>query len=176
MKTEPIKEITDEISQLISDMFDTLYGTSNGVGLAANQVGKSLSLFIIDVSSVDEYKEMKPFVCINPQITDFSDETNYYNEGCLSAPNFFEEVERPTSITLTYFDKEMNENVLNADGFLARVLQHEYDHLDGVLFYDKLSAFKRTLNRSKLRKLRENEVDIDYDMIDTEGNLQKSND
>jgi peptide deformylase len=170
-KTQPITEITDEIKQLSEDMFNTLRKTSNGIGLAANQVGKAISMFVINISEVEEYENIPPFVCINPEIISYSDETNLYQEGCLSAPTFYEDVERPDSITIKFYDINMNEITESFTGFLARVVQHEYDHLQGILFYDRISAFKRTINRNKLKRLKMNEFEIDYTMIDAEGIL-----
>jgi peptide deformylase len=168
--TTPITEITDEIKALINDMFDTVRATSNGVGLAANQVGKSISMFIVDLSDIEEYQDvLNKMVFINPQIISFSEEKNFYNEGCLSVPNFYEDVERPIRIKIEYYDVEMNKIVKEYDGFLARVIQHEYDHLQGVLFFERLSAFKRTLSKNKLRNIKSGKYDIDYNMIEADG-------
>jgi len=173
-KTKPISEITDEIKNLAKDMFDTMRNTENGVGLAANQVGKDVAMIVIDLSDVDEYKDsgIGELVLLNPQITDFSDETDFYNEGCLSSPGFYEDVERPISITLQYMDLNGETVILECKNFFARVVQHEIDHLNGILFYEKLSAFRKTLSKNKLRKIQNGDYEIHYKMIDADGNLQ----
>ena len=175
-EAKPIKEITDEIEKLAKDMFDTMRNTENGVGLAANQVGKDVAMIVMDLSNVDEYKDsgLDKLVLINPQITNYSDATDFYNEGCLSVPGFYDDVERPISITLQYTDLEGKEIIQECTGFFARVVQHEIDHLNGILFYEKLTAFRRTLNKGKLRKIQAGEYEIHYDMIDAEGNLQQA--
>jgi peptide deformylase len=168
--TSSITEITDEIKTLINDMFDTLRETSNGVGLAANQVGKSISLFIVDVSDIEEYQDtLNKMVFINPKIVSYSEEKNYYNEGCLSVPTFYEDVERPLQIEIEYYDAGMNKIIKKYDGFLSRVIQHEYDHLQGILFFERLSAFKRTLSKNKLRNIKSGRYEIDYNMIEADG-------
>ena len=153
-KTKPIAEITDDIKTLIDDMFETLEVTENGVGLAANQVGKSYSLFIINVSELDEYKEMEKLIFINPEIISYSNETNISQEGCLSIPTFYEDIERPISVVVKYFNVDMKEIIQEFSGYLARVIQHEYDHLQGILFYEKLSAFKKILTKNKSKKIK----------------------
>lgn len=174
-KTNPIPNVTDEIKTLITDMFDTMKHTDNGVGLAANQVGKDIALFVVDLSDVDEYKEKGECVFINPEIIEYSDETDYYNEGCLSIPGFYEDVERPISVKIRYCDSEMNEFIEEYSGFIARVIQHEYDHLQGIMFYDRLSHFKRTLSRSKIHKIQIGNYESHYDMINADGVLHKAN-
>jgi peptide deformylase len=175
-QAKPIKEITNEIKNLAKDMFDTLRNTENGVGLAANQVGKDVAMIVLDLSEVDEYKESSfgELVLINPKITDFSDETDFYNEGCLSVPGFYDDLERSISITLQYTDLKGKEIIQECTGFFARVVQHEIDHLNGILFYEKLTAFRRTLNKGKLRKIQAGEYEIHYDMMDAENNLQEA--
>ena len=174
IKTEPVKEINDDIKNLIADMFETMDNTGNGVGLAANQVGKSLSIFVINVSELEEYPDITPFACINPEILEYSNDTVTISEGCLSSPELYQDIERPNSIKIKYYDHEMNEIVKTFDGFLARVLQHEYDHLQGILFFEKLSNFKQTLIKNKLNKIKNSKYDIDYNMINYNGTLKKS--
>jgi len=170
-KTKPITHITDEIKILINNMFDTMHNTENGVGLAANQVGNSISMFVIDVSEIEEYKNMNKLIFINPEIISYSEETNFYNEGCLSIPTFYEDVERPISVVVKYFDIDMNKVTQEFTGFLARVVQHEYDHLQGILFFEKLSALKKTLIKNKLKKIRAGIFQVDYDMMSPEGKI-----
>ena len=172
-KTKPITHITDEIKSLINDMFDTMHNTGNGVGLAANQVGHSISLFVVDVSELLEYENMNKLIFINPEIISYSEETDLYNEGCLSVPTFYEDIERPFSVVVKYFDIEMKEVTQEFTGFLARVVQHEYDHLQGILFFEKLSMLKRTLSKNKLKKIKESNYDVDYDMMSFDGAIIK---
>jgi peptide deformylase len=132
-----------------------------GIGLAANQVGENKSLFIVDISEIEGFEETKPMVFINPEIIEFSDEKTIYEEGCLSIPDVRSEVGRPVKIKIKYLDTKMNEQTLEADDLLARVIQHEYDHLKGVLFIDKIGdeakRFKKMLDKIKKRK-----VNVDY--------------
>jgi len=172
-KTQNISEVTDDIKTLINNMFDSLLNTENGVGLAANQVGSNISLFVVDVSEVDEYKGMDKLVFINPEIISYSEETNFYKEGCLSSPTFYEDIERPANVVIQYYDIEMNNKTEEFSGFLARVIQHEYDHLQGILFFEKLSAFKKTLAKNKLKKIKYGDFEIDYDMVSPTGKLIK---
>ncbi len=168
-KTKAIENIDDNINQLVRDMFDTMRNTERGVGLAANQVGKDNSIIIIDVSDVDELDKIPPLVLINPIITAYSDETGVYQEGCLSVPVLYEDVVRPDSISITYYDLNEKEIKMDATGFLARVMQHEVDHLNGILFFERLSSFRKTLAKNKLKKLQKGEYDVDYPMIDVDG-------
>ena len=172
-KTININKVTDDIRELINNMFDSLANTENGVGLAANQVGNNSSLFVVDVSEVDEYKGMSKLVFINPEIISYSEETNFYKEGCLSVPTFYEDIERPVNVAVRYYDMEMTRKTEEFSGFLARIIQHEYDHLQGILFYEKLSHFKKTLAKSKLKKIKYGNFEIDYDMVTPTGKLIK---
>lgn len=174
IKTKSITNVTDDIKNLIDNMFDTLDNTDNGVGLAANQVGESISLFVVDFSEVDEYPEINKLVFINPTIISYDEETNFYNEGCLSVPTFYEDVERPVSITIKYCDIDMKEKIEKYSGFLSRVIQHEYDHLNGILFYEKLSNLKKTLYKNKFKKIKAGNFDIEYDMMSPVGNVIKA--
>jgi len=173
-KTKPITHITDEIKSLIKDMFDTMHNTGNGVGLAANQVGHSISLFVVDVTELIEYENIPKLIFINPEIISYSEDTEFYNEGCLSVPTFYEDIERAITVVVKYFDIEMNEITQEFTGFLARVIQHEYDHLQGILFFEKLSMLKRTFSRNKLKKIKEGIYDVDYDMMSCEGKIIKA--
>ena len=173
-KTNPITHITDDVKTLIKNMFETLYNIASGVGLAANQVGSSHSLFIVDVSEIDEYADTSKLIFINPEIISYSSETDFYNEGCLSFPAFYEDVERPIGVTMKYYDVDMNEIKQEFSGFLARVVQHEYDHLQGIVFYEKLSSFRKTLSNGKLKKIKSSYFEVDYDMISPTGNLISS--
>ena len=152
------------ISQLIADMFETME-KSDGVGLAAPQVGLSIRLFIIDASPLaDENPELEGFrkVFINAQIISRSPETIQYNEGCLSIPNLREDVERPTTIVIRYVDEEFVEHEEEYNGIAARIIQHEYDHLDGILFTDKVSPIRRQLLKSKLFAISKGRFNASY--------------
>jgi peptide deformylase len=167
---EHIEEVTPDIKTLVANMFETLATTENGVGLAANQVGKAIALFIIDLEGVKEYEnKQQKYVFINPDILWESDATNSYNEGCLSVPTLYEDVERPASIEIKYQDIDMHEHTQKFDGFLARVIQHEYDHLDGVLFFERISSFKRTLAKNRLRHIKAGDYETEYPMIQADG-------
>lgn len=133
-QTKPITEITDDIRQLVADMFETMYA-AEGLGLAAPQVGKSLRLAIMDVEDVQ-------YVMINPTIMARSG-SERAEEGCLSIPELFGMVERPACVTLRATNLDGEDYELEADGLLARCIQHEVDHLDGRLYVDYLSVFKR---------------------------------
>jgi len=175
-KTMQIEQINSEIKNLAMDMFDTMRNTGNGVGLAANQVGKNLALVVIDLSGVEEYdgKGMDELVLVNPQIIDFSEETNLYYEGCLSVPGFYEDVERPTEVKVKYLNLDEQEIKLDCSDFLARVVQHEIDHLNGILFYEKLSVLKRTLSKNKIKAIVAGDYSVNYEMIDANNLLHQN--
>lgn len=167
-ETGPVTDNTVEIQQLIEDMFDTMYN-AEGVGLAAPQVGKKLSLFVADG---DIYAEKEgepaygPLVLINPSIVFESSETTDIDEGCLSIPGIWGPVTRPERITVEYLDRDFNQQKLEVGGRMARIIQHEMDHLKGILFLDHLSVFKRKLMASKLRELAEGKrEDIGYPVV-----------
>lgn len=162
-KAKKVTEITDADIKLIQDMFDTMHH-ANGIGLAANQIGELRQILVVDVSEMEAGKGTKPMVVINPEIIAESDEESEYEEGCLSIPDIREKVWRPEKITLKYNDVNMNELEMEADSVLARVLQHEIDHLNGVLFIDYLSATKRTLIRGKLSKISKGEIETEYEV------------
>ena len=129
-KAEPVPEINDEIRELVNDMFDTMI-ENNGVGLAGPQVGKSLRLFVIIAD--DDVRR----VFINPQIIKTSTQVGEYDEGCLSIPQVYETITRPLEVTVQAYNEEGKLFMLEADGLLARIIQHEYDHLDGILYIDR---------------------------------------
>ncbi|MBK9291299.1 MAG: peptide deformylase [Bacteroidetes bacterium] len=155
------------LQQLISDMWETMYA-AHGLGLAAPQVNKSIRLFVIDASPyADEYPELKDFkkVFINAHITSENGEEVRMSEGCLSIPGLSEEVSRKPEITITYVDENFVPHTETYAGFIARVIQHEYDHIDGVLYVDRLSPMRKMLLRNKLKDISEGRVDVDYRMI-----------
>ncbi len=156
-------EVTDGDIRLIQDMLETMH-EANGIGLAASQVGVLKQLLVLDISGADDDKDPKPMAIINPEIVGEEGELEM-EEGCLSIPDIRESVTRPETIRIRYNDASMKERELEADGLLARVIQHEMDHLNGVLFVDHLSAAKRTFLRNRLRKITKGEIDVDYDFV-----------
>lgn len=163
-----------ELSQLIADMWETMYH-ANGVGIAAPQVGKSIRLFVIDtVQIVDEFdeedKRLYPNevgykgVFINAQKISEGGTPWAYNEGCLSIPKIREDVQRPKTVSLRYMDENFQEHEKSFDGIAARVILHEYDHIDGKLFIDYLPPLKKRLLRKKLEDIGAGKVKVDYRM------------
>jgi len=139
--SEPVKTIDREIKTLVADMFETMY-EAPGIGLAAVQVGVPRRIVTMDLAKKEE-EEKEPRVFVNPEILWKSEEKAIYEEGCLSIPEFYEEVERPTQVRVKYLDLEGRVQELEASGLLATCLQHEIDHLNGVLFIDHISRLKR---------------------------------
>ena len=136
-KVSKVAEVDLETVELIKNMFETMRN-ANGIGLAANQVGADKQIFIVDISEVEGYEDFKPLVLINPRLSNFSEEKEVVEEGCLSIPEIRADVERPAGVTVTFQDSDLNEHVIKANELLARVVQHEYDHLQGILFTDKI--------------------------------------
>jgi peptide deformylase len=170
MQTEDIEENTPELQTLIDDMVETMRGAA-GIGLAAPQVGRLERLFVIDLGPMaedlaEEGVELppQPMVFINPEIVDESGEESGFEEGCLSIPDLREEVTRPSGIRLTFLDRDFKLQEIAVSGLFARVIQHEYDHLEGVLFTDRLSAFRRRLLQGRLNDIARGKVDVDYRM------------
>ena len=139
--SQPIERIDDDVRRLMDDMLETMYDAP-GIGLAAIQIAIPKRLVVIDTSKPDEPSK-KPICFVNPEIVWASEEKNVYEEGCLSIPEFYADVERPTRVKARYLDREGRENEIEADGLLATALQHEIDHLNGVLFVDHISRLKR---------------------------------
>lgn len=146
----PITGVDKALRAFVDDMFETMYHAP-GIGLAAIQVGEPKRLFTLDVSKREGNRE--PLVIINPEITWKSEEANVYEEGCLSIPDYYEEVERPASVRLKYRDIDFKQHEIEADGLLATCIQHELDHLNGVLFIDHISRLKRERVIKKFTKL-----------------------
>ena len=147
--SKPIETIDGEVKKLADDMLETMYDAP-GIGLAAIQIGVARRMLVLDVSKDGEDK--KPLVFINPEIVASSDARSVYEEGCLSIPDYYAEVERPAGITVRHLDREGKEQVTEADGLLATCLQHEIDHLNGVLFIDHISKLKREMVIRKFTK------------------------
>lgn len=165
-KTAKVTEVDNETIELITNMFDTMRN-ANGIGLAANQVGADKSILIVDISLVEGYEQTKPLVLINPKITKYSDEKSVMEEGCLSIPDVREEVERPETITVTYQDTDLKEHTIDADNLLARVIQHEYDHLQGILFTDLVSDETKKRIKKPLKKIKKRKIEVDYPISDS---------
>jgi len=152
----PVEAIDDDLQRLIDDMFETMYDAP-GIGLAAIQVGVPKRLLVMDLQEPEEEDGppvKKPMVFINPQILDGSDELSVYQEGCLSVPEQYAEVERPARVRASWMDRDGRIHEEELDGLLATCLQHEMDHLQGVLFIDHLSRLKRDMLLKKLNKAR----------------------
>jgi len=139
-KSEPVKAVDAEVRALVDDMFETMY-KAPGVGLAAIQIGVPRRIVTVDTAKKDEPKT--PQVFINPEIVWRSEEKNSYEEGCLSIPEYYEEVERPSEVKVRFMDLDGKTQEVAANGLLATVLQHEIDHTNGVLFIDHISKLKR---------------------------------
>lgn len=148
-KASPVGAVTDETRLLIRDMFDTMYD-AEGIGLAAPQVGVSQRILVVDVADEDEERHVHAL--INPVVVEASRETGKETEGCLSMPGLEETVTRPLEVAVEALSPEGEPVRIEADGLLARALQHEVDHLDGVLFIDRLSSLKRGILLRKWRK------------------------
>ena len=154
--SKPVEAVTSEVRTLVEDMFETMYDAP-GIGLAAIQIGVPLRVVTIDLSKPEakegeEPEPRKPQVFINPQVTWSSEEFSAYEEGCLSIPEYYEEVERPAEVKVRFMDLDGKTQEVAADGLLATCLQHEIDHLDGVLFIDHLSRLKRERVTKKFAK------------------------
>ena len=173
VKASPADKEDPNLSKLIEDMWETMYN-ANGVGLAAPQIGESIRLFVIDASpfvqdedlSLEEVEVLKDFkgVFINPKMMKETGNEWDFTEGCLSIPNIREDVSRKEKITITYLDEQFNEQTLSLDGLAARVVQHEYDHIEGILFTDKLSPLKKRLLKGKLNNISKGNINPDYKM------------
>jgi peptide deformylase len=157
--SSPVEEVTDEVRELVSDMFETMYAAP-GIGLAAIQIGVPQRILVIDLQEPEEEggEPVKdPHVFINPEIVQHSDQEVPYTEGCLSVPDQFAEVDRPDQIRARWLDLEGKQHEEELDGLLAVCLQHEMDHLNGVLFIDHLSRLKRDMILKKLAKQRKDQ-------------------
>jgi len=148
-KCEPLEKVDTDTKKLMDDMLETMYAAP-GIGLAAVQIGILKRLVVIDISRDEEKKD--PIFLINPEIINQSKQTSVYEEGCLSIPGQFAEIERPAECTLKYIDYNGKEKELKADGLLATCVQHEVDHLNGILFIDYLSKLKKDMIIRKLVK------------------------
>ncbi|OQM73719.1 peptide deformylase [Manganibacter manganicus] len=148
--SKPIERVDEPLRKLADDMLATMYDAP-GIGLAAIQIGTPLRMLVIDLAKEDE--EPAPHVFINPEILSRSDERSVYEEGCLSIPDYYAEVERPAAVRARYLDRDGKMQEIEAEGLMATCLQHEIDHLDGVLFIDHISKLKRDMVVRKFKKL-----------------------
>ena len=176
-KAKPVKKTDGDLAKFVDDMFETMHH-ANGIGLAANQVGSLQRVIVIDISEMGKDKENSPdeegdeippeakvpFVMINPVIIQEVGELTM-EEGCLSIPDIREEVKRAEAIQVRYKDVKMSDHEVLADGLLARVILHEIDHINGVLFIDHLSKVKQKLLRGRLNKIRKGEVETSYAIV-----------
>lgn len=165
-KAQMIGQDFPELEQLISNMFETMYG-AKGVGLAAPQIGLDIRVFVIDTTQLDKKHDTASGikqVFINAERINESGELWHYEEGCLSIPDIHAEIERNAVIKLRYIDEEWNEITEIFEGFNARVIQHEYDHIEGVLFIDHMKPLKRRMINRKLEKIKKGEIDINHPM------------
>ncbi|HLS29955.1 MAG TPA: peptide deformylase [Flavobacteriaceae bacterium] len=172
-EAKEIPEDFENLEELIDNMWETMYN-ANGVGLAAPQVGQSIRLFVTDPTIFADDEELSDEerqqlfrakkVFINPIILEFKGDEWAYTEGCLSIPGINEDIYRPEKITIEYFDQDFNLQTEEFSGLAARVIQHEYDHIEGILFTDKISNLKKRLIKSKLKNITKGKVDVDYNM------------
>ncbi|MFA7444383.1 MAG: peptide deformylase [Flavobacteriaceae bacterium] len=172
-KGEDISKDYPELNILIDNMFETMYN-AHGVGLAAPQIGLAVRLFVIDTTpfsendelSVQEQEELNGFkkVFINARILNEEGGLWAFNEGCLSIPGIHEDVIRHDKITIEYYDENFKKHTEDYDGLRARVIQHEYDHIEGILFTDKISSLRKRLNEKRLKNIMEGKTSVDYRM------------
>lgn len=153
--SKPVEKVGDDTRALMDDMLESMYA-AKGIGLAAIQVGTPLRIIVMDLAHDGE--EPEPTYFVNPEILWTSDERVLREEGCLSVPSFYEEVERPERCRVSYLDYDGKAHELEADGMLGTCIQHEIDHLDGVLFIDHISRLKRTMTLRKLAKAKKQEA------------------
>jgi len=168
-----IEKEYEGLELLITNMWETMY-KANGVGLAAPQIGRAIRLFIVDTSpfaeddelSKEEQNQLKSFkrVFINAHIEEETGNNWTFNEGCLSIPDIREDVSRKDTITIHYLDEDFKAHTETYDGLLARVIQHEYDHIEGILFTDKISTLKKRLLKGRLSNITKGKIEVDYKM------------
>ena len=172
-KTKPVNENSNPLQTLIDDMFETMYNSS-GVGLAAPQIGELLQVFVMDADAItDEIEEINagPMVFINPEIIELSGDEIKMEEGCLSIPDVRDDVKRPTNVSIRYLDRRFEQHESNFSGWISRIIQHENDHLEGILFLDYLSSFKKRLHRSSLKKIDSGDIEADYPLVAKKGRV-----
>ena len=164
-KTSKVTEVDNKTIELIKNMFATMRN-ANGIGLAANQVGADKAIFVVDISALEDYADSKPLTIINPKIVGRSEEKIKMEEGCLSIPEVRSEIERPKEITIIYQDIDLKEHTVKAGDILARVMQHEYDHLQGILFTDYLTNEDKKKIKAQLEEIKNRKKKIEYPVSD----------
>jgi peptide deformylase len=172
-KVEPISKTYPKLDELIENMYETMYSAS-GIGLAAPQIGLPIRLFLVDATPFAEDEDMSPeeqeqfkdfkHTFINAQILEEEGDEWVFNEGCLSIPEIREDVFRKPNIKIQYQDENFETHTKTFDGIIARIIQHEYDHIEGILFTDKLSSLKRRLIKGKLANISKGKINVDYKM------------
>jgi len=184
LKTKAVNITPDfkDLDTLIENMWETMYN-ANGVGIAAPQIGKSIRLFVVDALpfakdeeiSDDEISTLKDFkkVFINPEIIEETGEEWDFTEGCLSIPNIREDISRKENIIIRYYDESFEKIQLTLKGLAARIVQHEYDHIEGVLFIDKLSSLKKKLLKGKLNDISNGKIKTEYKMRYPQGKIKR---
>ena len=184
LKTKAVNITPDfpDLEILIENMWETMYN-ANGVGIAAPQIGKSIRLFVVDASpfskddeiSDDEISTLRNFkkVFINPELIEETGGEWDFTEGCLSIPNIREDISRREMITIRYYDESFEEIELTLKGLAARIVQHEYDHIEGVLFIDKLSSLKKKLLKGKLNDISKGKIKTEYKMRYPQGKIKR---
>ena len=170
-KADPVHPEHPGLQKFIDDLLETMY-EADGVGLAAPQVGESIRLFVVDadvITEEDDGKKFGPGVFINPEMEAVGEEHWDAEEGCLSLPDLREKVSRPHKIRIRYHDRDFKLHEEEHEGWYARVLQHENDHLKGILFIDYLGAFRKRLIKGKLEDIRQGKVDTEYPLAPKQG-------
>lgn len=165
-RAKPVSKIDDATIKFIMDMFDTMH-SADGIGLAANQVGVLRRIIVADISSLEDYKDIKPFALINPEVI-FKEGKCTMEEGCLSVPDVRGEVERPKKIIVKYKDTNFTDRQIEAEDLLARVILHELDHLNGVLFIDYLPKSKKQELKETIEKIQNGDVATKYPVVTTQ--------
>ena len=162
---KPVEAVDGEVRKTLNDMLETMYH-ADGIGLGATQVDIHKRMIVMDVEQGKDGAPGVPYKLVNPEIIDVSDEENLYKEGCLSVPGIYDDIERPKTCRVKYLDENGAEQILDADGLLATCVQHEIDHLNGIVFYDHLSRLKKDVTVRKLKKARKSgqleELKYDY--------------
>lgn len=162
-KAAAVKTVTAETIKFIMDMFQTMH-SAQGIGLAATQVGRLDRIIVVDISDIDDHQDVLPITLINPEVVQ-EEGTWTMEEGCLSLPDVRDDVERSESITVRYKDAGFKDVELRASGILARVLLHEIDHLNGVLFIDRLPDAQKKLHKESLKQIQRGELDVPYPVV-----------
>lgn len=162
-KARLIKRPSDDLNELAANMLETMH-RANGIGLAANQIGSLQRIIVVDICGTDGVEKFEPLVMVNPEVVD--NEGHWvFEEGCLSVPELRHEVERPEKVHLRFRDLSHDQREIEAYGLLGRVILHEIDHLDGVLFIDHINAIRRKLLKGRLNKIDRGEVGINYEVV-----------